>query len=501
MRLPRSGPTAGIFAVFTLTLLGAVRPLGAQATDADIGRLVNAVLSDTPMLRDLEQLTDRFGGRATGSDAHRRAVQWALGRFRDAGVDARAEPFPMPGLWLERSATATVQGEGVRFSPRIAALPFSIGTPAAGRSAPLVDGGRGDSAGFAALGARGRGAWVLIEQDELRDLDGLFREYAETAQIEARAWKAGAAGVAYMGSRPNDLLYRHNLNLGFQNHDHLGLVIERDGALRALRLLWAGTPLTLTAVLDLETGPSYQSENVVGEIRGSVTPDEVVLIGAHFDSWDLGQGALDNGANAMLVLDIARQIKRLGIQPTRTLRFVLWGGEEQGMYGSLGYTRTHAAELDKHVMTTSIDIGTGRITGFFTGARAEILAAVDQALVPVGGLGPFAQVNAPIVGTDNYDFMLEGVANLVANQESANYGPNYHARSDEFGQVDQRQLRLNAAILAAMTLKFSEMPVTWGRQSRADVERLVATTDLRAQMEQFGMWDDWASGARGRKRP
>jgi hypothetical protein len=152
-------------------------------------------------------------------------------------------------------------------------------------------------------------------------------------------------------------------------------------------------------------------------------------------------------------------------------------------------------------MTTSIDIGTGRITGFFTGGRPEILPAVERALAPVAGLGPFQQVDVPIVGTDNYDFMLEGVAHLVANQESANYGPNYHARSDEFGAVDQRQLRLNSAILAAMTLGFAEMPVTWKRQSRAEIERLVATTDLRQQMESLGMWGDWASGVRGRKRP
>src|SRR4029078_9366767 len=126
-------------------------------------------------------------------------------------------------------------------------------------------------------------------------------------------------------------------------------------AARVLRLLRSGKRLTLTAVLDLQSGPAYQSYNVIGEIRGRSKPDEIVLIGAHFDSWDLGEGALDNGANAMMVLDIARQIKRLGIRPVRTIRFALWSGEEQGMYGSLGYTRTHAAELDKHVMTTSVD--------------------------------------------------------------------------------------------------------------------------------------------------
>ena len=480
-----------------------IRPAGgsAQATDADVARVVAALLGDTPLLRDVARLTDRFGGRATGSEANSKAVEWGLAQFREAGVDARAEPFTMPGLWLERRSTAAISGTPLPFSPRVTALPFSAATPGTGVSAPLLDGGAGDSAGFAALGDRARGAWILIEQDELRDIEGLFREYALAGQIEARAWRAGARGIVYMGSRPNNLLYRHNLNLGFGNREHLGLVMERDGALRALRLLRDGVPLTMTAVLDLETGPAYRSSNIIGEIRGSTRPDEIVLIGAHYDSWDLGGGALDNGANAMMVLDIARQIRRLGVRPSRTIRFALWNGEEQGLYGSLGYTLTHAAELDRHVMTTSIDIGTGRITGFFTGGRPEIPPVVDRALAPVAGLGPFAQVDLPIVGTDNFDFMMAGVPHLVANQEAANYGPNYHARSDEFGQVDAHQLRLNAAIIAAMTLRFAEMPVTWRRQTRAEIERLLATSDLRQQMESMGMWEGWQSGARGRIRP
>ena len=475
--------------------------LSAQATDADVSRLVAAMLGDTPMLKDLEFLADRIGGRATGSPANTRAVEWAVSRFREAGVAVRTEPFPMPGLWLERGSTATVSGGLLPFAARVAALPFSAATPEVGTTAPLVDGARGDSAAYAALGGRARGAWILIEQDELRDIAGLFKEYGEAGGIEARAWAAGAAGVVYMGSRPNDLLYRHNLNLGFRNTTHLGLAMERDAALRALRLLRAGVALTLTARIDLETGPAYQSQNVIGEIRGSVRPEEIVLIGAHFDSWDLGQGVLDNGANAMLVLDVARQMARLGIRPSRTIRFALWNGEEQGIYGSLGYTKTHAAELDRHVMTTSIDIGTGKIIGFFTGGRPEIPPVVDKVLAPVAGLGPFVQVDQPIVGTDNFDFMLEGVAHLVANQESANYGPNYHARSDELDKADRQQLRLNAAIIAAMTLGFSEMPMTWKRQTRAEIDRLVATTDLEQQMRSLGLWEDFVGGVRGRKKP
>jgi len=475
-------------------------PLTAQAPAADSAaeRLVGALLGNTPLAGDLEVLTDRFGGRPTGSAINQQAFEWAAGRFRDAGVSVRKESFRMPGLWLERSASATVQGTGVRFAPRVVALPFSTATPRGGLTAPLVDAGRGSEADFARLGAAARGAIVLVETDELRDLDGLFREYNEAVGIERRAIAAGAAGLVYMSSRPDDLLARHNASLGLKNR-HPMLMMERDGAARALRLLRSGTALTLTAALDVQTGPAYQTYNVVGEIRGSTRPEEVVLIGAHLDSWDLGTGALDNGANAMMVLDIARQIRRLGLTPARTIRFALWNGEEQGLYGSYGYTVAHAAELDRHVMASSYDIGTGRITGYFTGGRPALPPMVDRALGPVSGLGPFTHLDVPIVGTDNYDFMMQGVPNLVANQESANYGPNYHARSDEFGRADLRQLRLNAAIAAAVTWGFATGAPALPRQTAAQVDSLVRATDLADQMKSFGVYDSWAAGERGLK--
>jgi Zn-dependent M28 family amino/carboxypeptidase len=389
-----------------------------------------------------------------------------------------------------------VKGKGVTFSSKVAALPFSTGTPAAGLTAALVDAGKGAEADYAALGARAKGAFVLIETDELLDLDGLFREYTEAGHIERRAIAAGAAGLVYMSSRPGNTLARHNASLGFANR-HPMMMMERDAAARALRLLRAGTPLTLTAALDIQSGPAYQTHNVIGEIRGSTRPDEIVVIGAHLDSWDLGTGALDNGANSAMVIDIARQIRRLGLEPARTIRFALWNGEEQNLNGSLGYTLAHAAELDRHVMASSYDIGTGRITGFFTGGRADMAPVLERALAPVAALGPFAPIDIPIVGTDNYDFMIQGVPNLVANQESANYGPNYHARSDEFGRADLRQLRLNAAVAAATTWGFATLDFSLPRHSAQQVDSLVRNTDLADQMKSFNVYDAWAAGRRG----
>jgi Zn-dependent M28 family amino/carboxypeptidase len=240
---------------------------------------------------------------------------------------------------------------------------------------------------------------------------------------------------------------------------------------------------------------------VVAEIPGGSRKEEIVLVGAHLDSWDLGGGALDNGANVAMLIDLARQLKRLGLQPARTLRFALWNGEEQGMVGSQGYTQRHASELDRHVFAQSYDIGCGRLLGFFTGARPELLPAMRAALAPVAGRGPFELSDVPIVGTDNFDFMLHGVANVVGNHAPAEYGPNYHARSDELERCDGSELRRNAGIVAALSWGIADGEVTWQRQTRADIEAIMARTDLATQMKTFNVWDEWAAGTRGRPKP
>ncbi|MDH5199201.1 MAG: M20/M25/M40 family metallo-hydrolase [Gemmatimonadota bacterium] len=485
-----------LLTLLALVALGHVPAVEAQSTDA--ARLVTALLGDTPMLADAQALTDRIGGRATGSEANLASVEWALARFREAGVTASKEAFAMPARWLERSASATVHGGSIRFTPRVAAMPFSGGTPASGVTAPLVDGGRGTDEDFARLAAQARGAFVLVETEELVDVDGLFKEYADAAAVELRAATAGVTGIVYQGSRPNDLLYRHNVSAGPTNTTPMA-VMERDATARALRLLRLGERLQLTLTLGIESDGPYESWNVIGEIRGSATPEEIVIVGAHLDSWDLGTGALDNGANVAMLIDIARQMKRLGITPRRTIRFILWNGEEQGLVGSWKYADAHMNELDRVVMASSYDIGTGRIIGFFTGGRPEIAAATDKALASIAGLGPFTQVDLPIVGTDNFDFMMHGIANLVANQAPANYGPNYHARSDTFDRVDATQLRLNAVIAATVSLGFATMDATWTRQTRTEVEQLVASSDLEAQMRMFGIWGDWVGKRRGRR--
>lgn len=463
----------------------------------DAARLVAAMLGETPLIEDLRQLTDEIGGRATGSAANERSVAWALARFEAAGVAARAEAFEMPELWLEESAAAVIAGDGVRYAPRVAAMPFSADTPEGGATAPLVDAGAGTGEDFARLGAAARGAFALITMPVLEDIPGLFTEYVEASAIEERALAAGVAGLVYMGSRPGNQLYRHNASYGPANELPM-VVMSRDAATRALRLLAAGTELALTLDLDLRTGGPYTSHNVIGEIRGSELPDEYVVIGAHLDSWDIGTGALDNGCNVALVIDVARQIRRLGLAPRRTIRFALWNGEEQGLYGSWAYNQQHEDELDGHVMASSFDTGSGRIRGFLTNGRlAEMRTVLEGALEPVAGLGPFTQTDVAIYGTDHFDFVLEGIAGLVADQESANYGPNYHARPDTFDKVDQEQLKLNSAIAAAVVWGFANAEIGWGRLDRAGVQKII-DGGLDQHMRAFRVMRHWQDGVRGR---
>jgi hypothetical protein len=483
--------------VFLTAIALLISALPASAADDDVDRLIAAMLGDTPVSDDLHELTDTIGGRVTGSDANRQAIAWAAKKFQQAEVAVVTEDFVMPRVWDENVAMAAVTGD-VSFEASVVAKPFS--GSANGMSARLVDAGLGTEADIERLGDSINGAWALIETAVLDDdlgLNGLFAEYLDSAEVEPRVIAAGAAGLVYMSSRPKNLVYRHNAAAGAGN-EHPLLVMEREHAKRALRLLRSGHQLSLAATIGVDSRRDETSTNVIGEIRGTTRPEEIVVFGAHLDSHDLGTGALDNGVNVVMLMNIARQIVRLGLQPERTIRFALWNGEEQGLVGSWKYAEQHDAELDNHIVAASLDIGSGRTTGFFTGGRPDLVALVDRYLEPVAGLGPFRQVDVPIVGTDNYDFMIEGVPNIVAAQSDANYASNYHAQSDTYDKVDQQQLRLNSAIMAAVIWGFANDTARLPRQSHDEIQALIESADLEKQMKSMAVWDSWAQGVRGR---
>jgi Iap family predicted aminopeptidase len=448
------------------------------------------------MLEDLRELCDRIGGRPTGSPACDRAVRWAAEKFRAAGVDAVSmESYTLPALWLGGKAEGACLAPA-QFPIRLVAAPFSGSTPGGPIEARLVDAGEGSSEAFSKLGSTARGAIALVTSRELKTFDDLFEEYSRDGPLLESAQKAQVAAVLLQSTRPRGLLYRHPVTLGTLVPLPVATV-SREHAARLARLLEGGE-VRVRLTLNNQTGGTYEARNVVAEIRGREKPEEIVLLGAHLDSWDLGTGEEDNGVNAAMVIDVARGITELGLKPRRTLRFVLFTGEEQGMWGSAGYVRRHAAEMDRHVAVVIFDTGSGRTSGFYLNGRPELRKPVSEALGAVAGLGASEQVTEALDGTDNFDFILSGVPNLVAVQNPIPYLPDYHAESDVYERVNAHEAQANAAIASVLVWQLAESPDRPARrQGRSEVEKLLKETRLDLQMKSFGQWDGWEAGKRG----
>jgi carboxypeptidase Q len=475
--------------IFTLS----VTSLAAQ--DAP-HRLADRAKGDTPMFQDLRELVDGIGGRPTGSDACVRAIDWAAKKFHDIGIqNVSVEPFTAPSLWLPGSAEASALAP-VKFNLRIASAPMSPSTKGP-LEAKLVDVGNASPATFAKLGASLKGAIILVHSAEMKTFDDLFAEYFRNAALLEAARKYQPAAMLLESTRPRGLLYRHPISLDIHYAPVPTAVVSREHAERLARLAEKGEVRVRIAMTN-RTAPTYESKNVIGEIRGREKPDEIVLVGAHLDSWDLGTGAEDNGVNVALVLDLARAFHDLKITPRRTLRFALFTGEEQGMLGSQGYVSRHKNELDKFAAVVIFDTGSGHLNGFYLNGREELRAPINKAMGAVEGLKVTEHLIDAIDGTDNFDFMISGVPNLVGIQDPIPYLPDYHAESDTFDRVNQKEEKITEAVAATLLWGLAENPERPAkRQNRDEVDKLIKDTKLDEQMKAFGQWDDYQARKRG----
>jgi carboxypeptidase Q len=484
---------------------GAQGKVGCSTTDASscaevAAKILPIVMGPSPMEENLRRLTDEIGGRVTGSPETAKAVAWGVSAFRAAGVDVHTEKYTLPVTWNEGDTRLELLSP-VKFPVRLKAEGWSPATPVGGIETNVADVGYGNEDDFTKAGASVKGAILLVHSDIGTTWADLYNEYLRPPMIIAHAVKEGAKAILWMGARERLLLYRHTNSLTGEIDKIPQAVVAREDAMRLARTT-AAYPGKVRVRFDMpnKIGGPIEQENVVGEIRGYEKPDEVVILGAHLDSWELGTGALDNGCNAALVIEAARAIKATGLLPRRTIRFVLFSGEEQGTIGSFEYVRAHRAELDKIRAMITFDAGVGRVTGYSLGGRRDIEAGVREVLRPLESWGANNHTFDASFGTDNFDFLLEGVPTLVANQEEANYLSNYHAASDTLDKVDMRELKLHTVMAALTAWGIADRLEPLGKRlSRAELDILVKETGLDQQLKLLGYWDAWQSGARGRK--
>jgi carboxypeptidase Q len=463
-------------------------------------KILPQVLGPSPLAENLRRLTDEVGGRVTGSPEMAKAVDWAVAAFRAAGVEVHTEKYTVPTSWSE-GATRFEVFAPVKFPVRLVSVGWSPALPPGGLDANLVDIGYGSAEDFARAGASAKSAILLAYTELGSTWADLFSEYTQPPPVIDRAVKAGAAAIVWMGARERLLLYRHTNTIDGRPDVIPQAIVAREDAMRLARTVEA-YPGKVRVHFEMpnKIGGPVEGQNVIGEIRGREKPEESVILGAHLDSWDLGTGALDDGCNAALVIEAARAIKGTGLVPRRTIRFALFSGEEQGLLGSWQYAVAHKGEMDKIRAMIAYDSGIGRVSGYSLSGREDIVPGVQEVLKPLESWDVSHHNMEGEIGTDNWDFLLEGVPTLLPIQDEANYLPNYHAASDTFDKVDIRELKINTALAALTTWGIADRAEPIGKRlSRAEIEQQLKDTGLDDQMKQLGLWDSWESGARGRK--
>jgi carboxypeptidase Q len=459
--------------------------------------VIAEALKPSSLETNLRRLTDEIGGRVPGTPAMQRAVAWGVDAFKAAGADSvHTEDFTIQASWAEGATKMTVVAPE-SFPVRLVSLSWAPAL-APQQHAQIISVGHGTEEEFAKAGAFA-GAILLVSTNEMQTWDDLFAEYLNGPGIIDRATKGKALAIAFQSTRPHDLLYRHTDSMAGEINQLPMVQVAREDAGRMMRLLDSGQKLYADLSIPNHIGGPVKATNVIGELRGSEKPDEFVVLGAHLDSWELGTGALDNGCNAALVIDALRAIKASGLQPRRSMRFILFSGEEEGLLGSHAYVRAHRSELDKAAGMVVFDSGTGATTGFSLGGRKDLVDAVTALVAPLQQFGATTLTTDMSWGTDHFDFMLEGVPTFMANQQEANYLINYHAMSDTFDKVDMAQLKKHVAEAAYLSFSLANREERIGpRFTRVQIEQAMHETHADYLMKTFGMWEQWEKGQLGR---
>ena len=463
------GLFAGAAALFTLTVPAHAQTNAAAspqtaltpAQKKAVASLQEKAGSDPRAYDILESLTTEVGPRLGGSEAEARARDWAVAKMEALGFkNIRVEPFEMP-YWSRLKETASITAPYPQ-ALHVTALGNSVATPPEGVEGEIVRFATLDDLQAAPDGADSlAGKIVFVDEPMTRTQDGSGYGVAVAkrsgAAIEAGKRGAIAAIIRSVGTDSHRNPHTGNMGYGDATVKVPTAALsnpDADQLARAMRL--ADAPVRVRLTIEVETRAAATSGNVIGEIPGET--DELIVIGGHLDSWDLGTGAIDDGAGVAITLAAAKLIDELPGKPRRTIRVVLWGAEEVGLLGARAYAAAHADELDRHVLAAESDFGAGQIWKIQTRFGEEDLykaRLMASALRPLG-VGPGD--NAASGGPDVSPLRQRGVPIVTLNQNGWDYFDLHHTPDDTLDKVNPADLRQNVQAWASMIYLASELP-------------------------------------------
>jgi carboxypeptidase Q len=418
------------------------------------GRIIGAALTSDVAYRRLAWLTDRIGNRLSGSDSLTRAIEWAASEMkRDRLDNVRAEKVMVPHWVRGEESLELLEPVGRKLS--MLGLGNSVGTPPEGVTAEAVVVRSFDE--LEALGERVRGKIVVYNAP--------FTTYGETVAYRgsgpSRAAKYGAVAAIVRSVTPVSLQTPHTGSLRYTDDQPKipAAAITIEGVELLQRMQERGERPVLRLKMEAHFLPDAESANVVAEIKGRERPEEVVVVGGHIDSWDVGQGAQDDGGGCIVSWEAVRLLKELGLRPRRTVRVVLFTNEENGARGGAGYAAAHKAELASHILAIESDIGVFRPTGFGLSEKASPQARADFQEIAklLSGLRA-DRIDPDGEGTDISPMMKEGVTGASLNDDYSHYFDIHHTQADTFDKVNPQELAACVAAMAVMAYVVAEMP-------------------------------------------
>ena len=401
-------------------------------------------------------LTTKLGPRQAGSRSEAQARRWALKTMREIGlVKVHNEPFKING-WARGRASAQVIAPYPQ-PLRLTALGGSVATPRGGITAPVVYFRDYEALLAAPMGSLD-GKIAYISGRMKKDIDG--KGYGPAN----RKRRNGASEAARRGAVAT--LIR---SVGTDSHrmPHTGQMRYADG-IKKIPIAALSNPdadqldrifelteqngkeVRIKMVLSTRDLGERPSGNVIGEIRGATKPDEIILIGAHLDSWDEGTGAIDDGAGVGIVLGAAKALIDSGLKPKRTIRVVLFGSEEIGLKGGFAYAKAHRDELDKHVLASESDFGAGRVYGLQPGKYEAVKDFVRAQAPQFAFLGIKAKDGETTGGPDINPLNDAGVPTIRLNQDGTDYFDLHHTPDDTFDKIDPEAMQQNVAAWATL---------------------------------------------------
>ncbi len=464
-----------------------------DGTKPALVKIAGQGMMDSHAFQYLTELSDDIGARVTGTASERKAEEWGTAKMKAIGLESvHTEKYQLWRGWTRGTAQGELL-EPIRRPLHIDAMGWTGSTIAGGAEGEVVPVNVFDLDNEIKGVSKLKGKIILTVMKGQPKKDFMVILFSDLASFARAAGQAGAIAVisGSGGSKNSGMNLTHTGILGF-NADFaipiLSMTAEDHGQLERYVESGKKVRVRLNVQNTFSNGP-VESANVMGEIRGRENPEQVLVVGAHLDSWDLSEGTTDNGTGSASVLGAAEAIMRSGMRPRRTIRFVLFTGEEQGLDGSFAYMKQHQSEMANHLGDLVLDNGQGPVKEFQLGGREDLVASFQPFAHSLSSIRNISVSDKVEEGTDTLPFSMAGLPGINMDQDSPDYKYTHHSPADALEAVNPDVLAQNATLMALAAYWIADRPdrfaSPWPAEKTAKMLRAQHQDEM---LKAFGLW-------------